>query len=125
MARAKRRPYLTEPEMGPKRDFDTSRMTQDKGRTDEAPKTSAPMPSSKEEKKVEKQSMKDSLAELKKMGTNSQNFKETAEKSREETKKRLEKNRTERKSGAGREDAMNRYMDERKRKQDGQSRVVG
>ncbi len=30
-----------------------------------------------------------------------------------------------RRPGAGREDAMNRYMDERKRKQDGQSRVIG
>jgi len=125
MIKRKKREYLPEPQLGPKRDFDTSRMTRDKGRTDQAPKSSAPMPSSKEEKKAEKQSLKDSLAELKKMGTNSENFKQQAEKSREDTKKRLEKNRTERKPSAGREEKMNRYMDEQKRKKDGQSRVIG
>jgi hypothetical protein len=30
-----------------------------------------------------------------------------------------------RRPGAGREDAMNRYMDERKRRKEGQSRVIG
>lgn len=125
MAGTKRRAYLTEPDMGPKRDFDTSRMTQNKGRTDEGSRTSAPMPSSKEEKQAKKESIKDSLAELRKMGTKSQNFDEAAKKAREETKKRLEKNRSERKPSAGREDRMNRYMEERKRKQMGQSRVVG
>jgi len=46
-------------------------------------------------------------------------------KSKPQENKQVKPKKPQRRPGAGREDAMNRYMEERKRKQSGQSRVIG
>ena len=127
----KKRSYLSEPSFGKAREFNTSKMTQDKGTTDKpnpsAEKDTPTMPS-----KVERRSVRESLNDLKAMGTGSQNYKDTAQKAKEDTLKRLadqRKQREESRSRSGRERGntrgMDRYMAERDRKDKGESRVIG
>jgi len=128
MTRSNRRSYLTEPTFGEPKGFNTSKMTQDKGTPDNPnPKRDTPTTPTK----VERRSVRESLKDLKGMGTGSQNYKDTAQKSKEDTLKRLadkRKEREESRSKSGRERGnkrgMDRYMAERKRKDEGQSQVI-
>lgn len=127
----KKRSYLSEPSFGKAREPNTSKMTQDKGTTDK------PNPSSERDtptmpSKAERRSVRESLNDLKAMGTGSQNYKDTAQKAKEDTLKRLadqRKQREESRSRSGRERGntrgMDRYMAERDRKDKGESRVIG
>jgi len=129
MTGPKKRSYLSEPDLGKAKNFNASKMTQDKGTTDK-PKAERDTPTTPT--KVERRSVRESLKDLKGMGTGSQNYKDTAQKSKEDTLKRLadkRKEREESRSRSGRERGnkrgMNRYMAERERKDKGESRVIG
>jgi len=120
---------LSEPQFGNTPPFNTSRVTQDGGTTDKPnPKKDTPTTPTK----VERKSVKDSVGELKKMGTGSDNYKTEAQKAKDDILQRLADMRNKRednRSRSGRErgtnKGMDRYMEERKRNQEGTNRVIG
>lgn len=127
----KKRSYLTEPNFGKPRDFNASRMTQDKGRTD-ARSTSAERDTPTTPSKVEIRSVREAVKDLKAMGVGTQSYKDAAEQAKKDTLQRLSDKRKEREEGrsrSGREKGntrgMSRYMAERDRKERGESRVIG
>jgi len=127
MTRSKGQSYLNS-DYGKGNGINTSKIPRNLGRSDK-PKAERDTPTTPT--KVERRSVKESLKDLKGMGTGSQNYKDTAQKSKEDTLKRLadkRKEREESRSRSGRERGntrgMDRYMAESKRQEEGQSRVI-
>lgn len=131
MTGPKKRAYLSEPSYGKSKEANTSKMTKDMGTTDK-PKMPPEKDTPTTPTKVERRSVRESINELKTMGTASDRFKAEAQKAKEDTMRRLSEKRKEReqsRSRSGRESGnnrgMNRFMAERDRKDKGESRVIG